>query len=92
MEIATKNIFLMGYQPLDILHQHLRDAKAFIYAAEEDFGILPVEAQACGTPVIGYAKGGLIETVTEGKSGIFFYKQTQEEIINTVYRLSLIHI
>ena len=57
------NITLLGYQPSAVLLEHMRAAKAFVFAAEEDFGISPVEAQACGTPVIAYGKGGVLETV-----------------------------
>ncbi|WP_295477335.1 glycosyltransferase family 4 protein [uncultured Pseudomonas sp.] len=61
--LATPNVSLLGYQPPEVLLEHLRAARAFVFAAEEDFGISPVEAQACGTPVIAYGKGGALETV-----------------------------
>lgn len=60
---APANVQFLGYQPADILRNHMRRARAFIFAAEEDFGIIPVEAQACGTPVIAFGKGGVRETV-----------------------------
>lgn len=82
--MLKKNIELLGYQQFDKLKEYLGKAKAFVFAAEEDFGILPVEAQACGTPVIAYGKGGALETVTEGKSGIFFREQTEESLINAI--------
>lgn len=59
---AAANIEILGYQPDQVLHDYMRRAKAFVFAAEEDFGITPVEAQACGTPVIAYGKGGVLET------------------------------
>ena len=66
----------------------LRGARAFVFAAEEDFGILPVEAQACGTPVIAYGKGGSLETIRAGENekatGIFFATQAPEAIAATV--------
>lgn len=78
-EIAKGNIVLMGYQPFAVLKEKMQKAKAFVFAAEEDFGITPVEAQACGTPVIAYGKGGSLETVlgqsAEKPTGIFFYNQ-----------------
>lgn len=83
------NIKLMGYQPFDVLKEHMQKAKAFVFAAEEDFGITPVEAQACGTPVIAYGKGGSLETVRglgvkDKPTGIFFDKQTKDSLINAV--------
>lgn len=83
---AGKNITLMGYVSNETLIEKMRKAKAFIHAAEEDFGIAPVEAQACGTPVIGYGKGGLLDTVADGKTGIYFEKQTPESICSAVKR------
>lgn len=87
-KLATPNIMLLGYQKFEVLKRHMQKAKAFIFAAEEDFGIVPVEAQACGTPVIAYGKGGALETVqgmeTKHPTGIFFYKQTEEDIIEAV--------
>jgi glycosyltransferase involved in cell wall biosynthesis len=83
---AGKNITLAGYVSRAELIEKMRKAKAFIHAAEEDFGIAPVEAQACGTPVIGYGKGGLLDTVAEGKTGIYFNKQTPESVCEAVAR------
>lgn len=73
---AGSNVQLMGYQPFTVLKDHMQRAKAFIFAAEEDFGITPVEAQACGTPVIAYGRGGSTETIVDGKTGILFAEQT----------------
>jgi glycosyltransferase involved in cell wall biosynthesis len=60
--------------------------KAFIFAAIEDFGIVPIEAQSCGTPVIALKKGALKETVLEGKTGLFFEEQTAQSLIDAVHR------
>lgn len=77
---AGSNVTLLGYQSDEVLRDHLQKAKAFIFAAEEDFGIAPVEAQACGTPVIAYGKGGALETVRglhhATPTGIFFDEQS----------------
>jgi glycosyltransferase involved in cell wall biosynthesis len=74
--LAASNIELLGFQSTDVLRAYLQRAKALVFASEEDFGIVPVEAQACGTPVIAYRKGGALETVIPGKTGIFFAEQT----------------
>ncbi|HET7331971.1 glycosyltransferase family 4 protein [Dyella sp.] len=84
------NIQLLGYQPNAVLNEHMRRAKAFVFAAEEDFGITPVEAQACGTPVIAYGRGGAIETVRgpeqERATGFFFDTQSAAAIVDGVRR------
>lgn len=81
---ANSSIELLGKQPKDVLRNHFQSCKAFIFAAEEDFGITPVEAQACGKPVIAYKKGGALESVIENKTGIFFEKQTVESLIQAI--------
>ncbi len=83
---VTDNVRLMGYQPAARLRHYLQRARAFVFAAEEDFGIVPVEAQACGTPVICFGRGGVTESVIDGKTGIHFYEQTPESIIDAVSR------
>lgn len=83
-KLAKANTVLLGYQPFDVLKKYLGEARAFIFAAEEDFGILPVEAQACGTPVIAYRKGGVLESVVENFSGIFFDDQSVSAIRSAV--------
>jgi len=85
---AGQNVLIMGYQPFEVLKDHMQRAKAFVFAAEEDFGITPVEAQACGTPVIAFGRGGSLETVRglnhEFPTGIFYEEQTIDSIINAV--------
>jgi glycosyltransferase, family 1 len=81
---AGSNVTLLGYQPFDVLRDKMQKAKAFVFAAEEDFGIIPVEAQACGTPVIAYGRGGALETVIAGRTGLFFHQQTNSDIIKAV--------
>jgi len=79
-QLAGSNVRVLGYQPQNVLEQHLAEAKAFVFAAEEDFGIAPVEAQAYGTPVIAYGKGGILDSVIDGRTGNFFPAQTVEAI------------
>ncbi|WP_456267957.1 glycosyltransferase family 4 protein [Kushneria sp. AK178] len=81
---AGSNVTLMGYQNFDVLKGHMSRAKAFVFAAEEDFGIMPVEVQACGTPVIAYGRGGSLETVVEGQTGTFLHEQTAISICDAV--------
>lgn len=85
---AAPNVAMLGYQPDKILISHMQRAKALIFAAEEDLGLIPLEAQACGTPVIAYGKGGALETVRgiehEKPTGLFFSEQTIEAMTEAV--------
>lgn len=83
---AKANIELLGYQKDGVLKELLQKAKGFVFAAVEDFGIVPVEAMACGTPVIAFGKGGACETVISGKTGLFFAEQTISSLIEAVRR------
>ena len=85
-KLATPNVTLLGYQPFPVLLDHLQRARAFIFAAEEDFGIAPLEAQACGTPVLAFGRGGAQETVVDGSTGLHFHEQTPEAIRDVVMR------
>lgn len=87
--LAGPNVEMIGFQPYDSIVAHMQRAKAFVFAAEEDFGIVPVEAQACGTPVIAYGRGGAVETVSPGVSGLFFDNQTTESLIEAIHRFEL---
>ena len=85
---AGGNVTLLGYQNSEVLRDYMQRAKAFVFAAEEDFGITPVEAQACGTPVIAFGKGGALETVRgldhKSPTGLFFFEQTVPALIEAV--------
>jgi glycosyltransferase involved in cell wall biosynthesis len=81
---AGPNITLWGHQSKDVMIDHMQRARAFVFAAEEDFGILPVEVQACGTPVLAYGKGGALETIVplgqDRPTGMFFFEQSASAI------------
>jgi len=82
--IAQPNIQLLGWQPNAVVEDYLQRCKAFIFPAEEDFGITLVEAQAAGAPVIAYGRGGATETVLPGKTGLLFPQQTVECLVEAV--------
>ena len=82
--LAGPNVTMLGYQPHEVMKHYMQRAQAFIFAAEEDFGIVPVEAQACGTPVIAYGRGGVTESVLPGETGVFFYEQTTKSLKEAV--------
>jgi len=88
--VAGENVQILGHQPSEVLIDHLRRARAFVFAAEEDFGISVVEAQACGTPVIAFGRGGALESVVglplERATGVFFGEQTTESLLEAVSR------
>lgn len=87
---AGPNVDFAGEVSRERMRDLLRGARAFVFAAEEDFGILPVEAQACGTPVIAYGQGGARETVRDSAAGrptgLFFAAQTPTAIVDAVRR------
>lgn len=82
--IAKSNITMVGFLDNEKLNEFMANAKAFVFAAEEDFGITPVEAQACGTPVLAYNKGGTTETVIHNSTGLLFNEQTETSIIDCI--------
>lgn len=88
--LAGSNVELLGEQSDEAVRDCLQKARAFIFAAEEDFGIAPVEAQACGTPVIAYGRGGALESIRglaeRDPTGVFFFEQTPDAIAAAVRR------
>jgi glycosyltransferase involved in cell wall biosynthesis len=100
-KMAGKDITLMGWQPDEVVKEHYLNCKALIFPGVEDFGIVPLEAQACGKPVIAYGKGGALETIisldrdklriksgngqSNNATGLFFYEQTPESLVNAVH-------
>jgi glycosyltransferase involved in cell wall biosynthesis len=89
MRRAADNIEFLGFQPDTRVAETLSRARGFVCAAEEDFGIAMVEAQAAGCPVIAYGRGGALETVVEGRTGLFFRDQSPACLIETVQKLEM---
>lgn len=89
-KLATPNVTLLGYQPGAVVRERMQQARAFVFAAQEDFGIVAVEAQACGTPVIAYGRGGATESVLGPDSaqptGVFFNEQSVPSLCDAVQR------
>lgn len=89
-QLAGDNVQVLGPQPNAVVEQYMAGAKAFVYAACEDFGIALVEAQACGTPVIAYGAGGAKETVRDIReypktgTGLFFEVQSEQALVEAV--------
>ena len=84
--LAGPSVRFLGRQSDEVVTDHLERCKAFVFAANEDFGIVPVEAQAAGAPVIAYGKGGTTETVIPGRTGLFFMDQTVDSLAAAVTR------
>lgn len=87
LELLAKpyaNIEILGKVEPDVMRDYFQRAKAFVFTALEDFGIVPLEAQSCGTPVIAYGRGGSLETVVHGKTGLFFNEQTEAALIKVL--------
>jgi glycosyltransferase involved in cell wall biosynthesis len=93
-KMATPNVEVLGYQPTEVIVEKMQRAKAFLFAAQEDFGITPLEAQACGTPVIAFSKGGAGETIRglddEQPTGIFFAEQSVNSVVQAVEQFEML--
>ncbi len=85
--IAASNVHLMGFKDDETVKKYMENCRALIFPGEEDFGITPVEAMACGKPVLAYGKGGALETVVPGVTGEFFYEPTVESMEDGLGRL-----
>lgn len=86
-DIAGDNIDFLGFKDDETVKTYMENCRALIFPGEEDFGIVPVEAMACGKPVLAYAKGGVTETVISGKTGEFFFEPTVESMEDGLARL-----
>ncbi len=83
---AGPNVEMLGRLSDKEVLSYMQSCKAFVFPGEEDFGITPIEAQACGRPVIAFGKGGALETVKKDRTGVFFYEQTTEALTEAVKR------
>jgi glycosyltransferase involved in cell wall biosynthesis len=90
--LAGPTVTVLGSQPFDVLRSHYARCRALIFPGEEDFGMVPVEAMASGRPVIAFGRGGAVETVATGLSGVFFAEQTIESISLAVKELDKLEI
>ncbi|RNC90843.1 MAG: glycosyltransferase family 4 protein [Synechococcus sp. YX04-3] len=88
--MATSNVKFIGFQNPEVVMKYLSRARALIFPSEEDFGIVPLEAQATGTPVIAYGKGGILDTVIPHQesslspTGVFFYEQNHKSLVSAI--------
>jgi len=90
-DLAGPTVHFLGWQSNEKVREHMRRCRALLFPGEEDFGIVPVEAQACGTPVIAYGKGGATETVIPPESrqeptGLFFTESSVESLADAIMR------
>ena len=85
-KVANENVTFLGRQPDEVVKKYMSECKALLFPGEEDFGIVPVEAQACGRPVIAYGKGGVLDTVINGKTGVYFKEQTVESLKEAIIK------
>jgi glycosyltransferase involved in cell wall biosynthesis len=84
--VAGENVRVLGWQPDDVVREHYASCRALVFPGLEDFGIVPVEAMAAGTPVIAFRGGGALETVVDGETGLFFGAQTVDGLIEAILR------
>src|SRR5205823_830236 len=87
--LAGPDVHFLGWQPNEAIRDHLRRCRALLFPGEEDFGIVPVEAQACGTAVIAFGRGGVTETVVPSGSrreptGLWFEEQTTTSLVEAM--------
>jgi len=84
--MAGPTVEVLGPQPFAALRERMERCRALLFPGEEDFGIVPLEAMACGKPVVAYGRGGALETVEEGRTGLFFAEQTADALIDALDR------
>jgi glycosyltransferase involved in cell wall biosynthesis len=85
--MAQSNVTFLGRQSFDVVKDHLERCKGLIFPGVEDFGIVPVEALAAGAPVIAYGRGGVLDTVEDGRTGILFKEQSEQSLMKAVLQI-----
>lgn len=90
-KIASENIQFTGFLNSKEIYEYISCAKGFVHAGVEDFGIAPIEAQSCGTPVIAYGQGGVLETVIENKTGVFFKEKKPKNLLKAIQKFEEIN-
>lgn len=85
-KLAGPTVRFLGRAPFDVLRQHYAECRALLFPGEEDFGIVPVEAMASGRPVIAFGKGGALDTVIDGETGLHTAHQTAEDFVAAIER------
>lgn len=85
--MAGETVEFLGRAPDAVVEESMANCRAYVFPGSEDFGIVPVEAQACGKPVVAYRDGGALETVIEGETGVFFDQLEAESLIDAVLEL-----
>src|SRR5829696_641683 len=83
---GASNVKFLGWMPDEALVNTIAGCRALVFPGEEDFGIVPVEAMAAGRPVIAYRRGGALDSVVDGETGLFFDDQTVESLVGAVRR------
>jgi glycosyltransferase involved in cell wall biosynthesis len=84
--MAGSNIQFLGKVPFETLRHHMARCRALVFPGDEDFGIIPLEVQASGRPVIAYGRGGVLDTVTDGETGILYTQNSVEGLIAALIR------
>ncbi len=84
--LAGPTVRILGRQPFAVIREHYAKCQALLFPGEEDFGIVPVEAMASGRPVIAYGRGGALETVLPGLSGLHFHEASEEALVQAMLR------
>lgn len=92
-EMADKEyVTFLGRMPDEVVKEHLAKCKALLFPGEEDFGIVPLEAMSCGRPVIAYGRGGALDTVVDGKTGLFFKEQTVDSLSDVIEKFETMEL